>query len=493
MSLPILKAPQIREWDAYTIAHEPISSIDLMERAASRCLDQLIKDFNPQKVIIFCGVGNNGGDGLVMARLLSEMGIHVQVYVLEFSKKYSPDIKFHLNQLKEKPFIQIIQKNEIVEFTIQADVVVDAIFGSGLNRPVEDEWLGHLIQKINQSPSKVVAVDIPSGLFCWDNSTNPLKYVIQADVTYSFQTPKRSFLFADYEKYVGQFKIIDINLLSAFKTDNMVSFIQKEDIQFQTFSAFAHKGSRGHALFIGGFDNMFGSITLSALSAYRIGAGYVHVKMDSEGITVLLSHMAEAVVVDELQLSLIQTVKAIGIGPGLGTSDESKAMLIESFECQKPMVIDADAINLLAFHPELLKFIPTHSILTPHPKELERLIGKFESPEATLAAQIEFSINHQLYILQKGAYSKLSTPTGEVYVNSTGNPAMGVAGMGDTLTGIITSLLAQGYSPLESAKMGMFIHGFTADEWIKQHHRATLLPTELANFIPNTLYSLQNS
>lgn len=489
MSQKIYKAKQIRDWDAFTIKNEPIRSIDLMERAARKCVDEVIENNRFKTVSIFCGVGNNGGDGLVMARLFNLLNVKVDLYVLEFTPTYSSDFQLNLDRLPSdvKPlFIKDISgfKNEL-----KSDVIIDAIFGSGLNKEIELPWLVEIINRINESKSKVIAIDFPSGLFCFDNKMNTLKCAIEADETLTFQFPKMPFFFSRYERYVGHFKILDIGLHKDYNVNSKYEFIELDDIELLIKSKFSHKGTNGHLLLVGGFGKMYGAITLSAKSAYKSGSGYVYVKMNSEGHEVLLKHVLESVLVDDINL-IKHKLKAIAIGPGLGKSQEVKEDLIIAFNLNLPMVIDADAINLIAEDSVLLNCIPENAILTPHVKELERLIGKSDSEEEFLEKQLEFSIKHKVFVIQKGAYSKLTCPDDKVYINSTGNEGMAVAGMGDVLTGIIGSLLAQGYSSLQAAQYGMLIHGRAGDLLKKENGNIGFLPTELINILPKVFKDL---
>lgn len=483
MATRIYKAQSIRDWDQFTIKNEPIKSIDLMERAATICVESILERNTFKSVSIFCGVGNNGGDGLVIARLLAEINIEVNVIVLEFSNAYSKDFSVNLKRLPKSIKPLVIKSNMRFQNEIKTDLIIDAIFGSGLTREIDMPFLVDCIQQINRANRKVISIDFPSGLFCFDNSLNSLGTVIEANETYTFQVPKMPFFFSRYEKNVGEFKILDIGLHGDFKESSNYAYIDRKDIHLIPKSKFSHKGTNGHVLLIGGFDKMYGAITLSAKAAYRSGAGYVYVKMNPDGHTILLNHVLEAVIANDVQ-GIGGKLKALGIGPGLGQSDAALEILRIALEMKLPMVIDADALNLLASNQELLTKLPIHSILTPHVKELERLIGRASSEEKFLDKQIQFSKKHRVFVIQKGAYSKLTCPDGKVYINSTGNEGMAVAGMGDALTGIIAGLLAQGYSSLKSAQYGMLIHGVAGDVLKKDQGTIGMMPADLINILP---------
>ncbi len=494
MALPVYHAEQIRKWDAYTIQHEPIESVDLMERAGKACAERIQQRLSKsQSITIFAGVGNNGGDGLVIGRLLIEKGYTVHIFIVEFSSNYSNDFQENLNKLK--PIIlPIYLKKDNHTFSLDTNtVVVDAIFGTGLTRKIEADWLLKIIRKINGHSGETISIDLPSGLFCDDNSGHDLEGIVKAGLTLTFQAPKMPFFFKNYYPCVGDFEILNIGLHQEYKAITKYNYTQLNDILLIRKDKFSHKGSNGHALLVGGYENMFGSISLSAKAALKSGCGYVYVKMNRAGQSVLLSQVLEAVIVDDISL-VTPKVKAIGIGPGLGMSDDSLEVLSKVFKLNKPTVIDADAINLLAKHEFLLEFLPKHAIITPHLKELNRLLGTFGSEEQLLAAQVDFSKRYGVYIIQKGAYSKLTTPDGGVFFNSTGNQGMAVAGMGDVLTGIITAFLAQGYSAETSAKYGMLIHGTAGDSLKEKLGLIGYLPSDLIKELPkiiNTIYNKQ--
>lgn len=491
MSTPIYNTEQIKAWDKFTINNEPIASIDLMERAAHQCVDYILNENeNLKSVNIFSGVGNNGGDGLVMARALHFSNIKVHLFIVEFSKTYSEDFSTNMDMLGGNVIPTYVNDKHRLSEIPYAELNIDAIFGSGLNREVEDGWLGDLIKLINQSQLKTVAVDFPSGLFAFDNRLNRLKNVVKANETLTFQIPKLPFFFSRYECFVGDFKVIDIGLHPFFSVETDYELVDINDIEIKTLSKFAHKGTKGHLLLAGGFDKMYGSVTLATKSAYKMGCGYVFVKMEDEGIDVLLNHVLETVFIDNID-KVKDKLNAIVIGVGLGQSKNSLTLLKQVLAYNLPTVIDADALNLLSKHNEILEFIPKNSILTPHVKELMRLVGETDSDEELLEKQIEFSKSYQVYVIQKGAYSKLTCPDGKVIINSTGNNSMAVAGMGDVLTGVIGSLLAQGYSAEQSAKYSMLIHGKAGDLMRDEKGYFGNLPSDLIDFLPSVMNGLR--
>jgi len=461
MSLSIYAAEQIKSWDEYTIKNEPVSSIDLMERAALECTRYLIANYEFKSCKIYCGTGNNGGDGLAIARQLRDRGKAVKVCILKVSTDYTIDYSANLDRLPKDIGLTEIWSGTDKDVTNE-DIVLDAIFGSGLNRPIESGWLGDIVEQINQLKQPVIAIDLPSGLFCDDNSVNALNYVVKADETLTFQIPKRVFFFSKYRSFIGKFSVLDIELKSDFYAANNFYLLNLEEVSLKARDQFSHKGKNGHLMVIGGMDQMYGAAILSAKAAYRTGCGYLFVMMSSEAIFNSIKELNEAIYINDSDLIIPEKTEAIAIGPGLGKSDKAEALLDMALNAGLPLVLDADALNIIADN-DWLERIPADSILTPHTKELERLIGPVDTEESFLNRQLGVSIEQEVFIIQKGAYSKLTTPYGYVYINSTGNEGMAVAGTGDVLTGIIGALLAQGYEPKLAAQYGMLIHGHAGD------------------------------
>lgn len=482
--MKIYDANGIREWDQFTIQNEPISSLDLMERAAKNCTTHLLGTVAFDSIHFFCGKGNNGGDGLVMARKLHAFGKKVKISICEVSERGTEDFEANLSRLSEG--IEIEYLNADSQFTTEADTIVDCLFGSGLNRPIEG-WLASRIEEVNESGKVIVSVDIPSGLFVEDNSQNPLQHVIKADYTFSFQIPKFAFFFAPYEAYTGVVKIVNIGLSAKFSGKSIAELISVDLFADRIQSNFIHKGSKGFLTFIGGSENMVGAALLSSLAAFRAGCGYVGVYCDADGKTALFSRVPEAIYLGSEFIVANPKTKAIAIGPGLGLEEKSLKAVENAFASNLPVVLDADGINLLAANEFLLRSIPKGTILTPHLKELERLVGKSASPEEFLDKQVEFSKTYQVYIVQKGAWSKLTTPTGQIFINPTGNPGMATAGMGDALTGIIGSFLAQGLSPFQAAMQGIYYHGKAGDIVSRDQGQIGIITRDVINALPKAM------
>ncbi len=476
MSLKIFNSGQIKEIDSYTIENEPVKSISLMERAAGKCTGWIVEKYDNQCVFsIFIGPGNNGGDGLAIARQLAEKKYQVFVYLVKISEQLAEDAQANLEKLQnnKKASIQTIQNKEEIPRISAEQVIVDALFGTGLSRPVEGV-AGEVIQKINKSEATVISIDIPSGLMSEDNSGNNFDNIIKASHTLSFQFPKLAFFFSDNAQYVGNWHILPIGLHPRVIQD-MASrhlFLTRPDFEkmIMVRKKFSHKGTFGHALLIAGSYGKMGAAVLGSRACLRTGAGLCTVHIPRVGYEIMQTTVPEAMVsVDDSKKAFsyllhLNRYTAIGIGPGIGTRKKTKKGLAELlYNIERPVVIDADAINILGEKKELLAKIPPESILTPHPKEFARIAGKSSNKYDQLKKLIEFACNYSVYVVLKGAYTRVACPDGICYFNSTGNPGMATAGSGDVLTGIILSLLAQDYPPRKAALLGVYLHGLAGD------------------------------
>lgn len=471
--MKIFNTQQIRELDATTIVHEPIGSIDLMERAALTFVDWFTTLFpdSLQKVVIYCGPGNNGGDGLAVARLLNQRFYSVQVFYCAIGSGTSPDFRKNWARLPRwnQLMAQELKEGESFPQIDPSAVLIDAIFGSGLNRAITGYW-GELLHFLNQHPGCKVAIDVPSGLFT-DGPTTGITF--QADYTLGFELPKLAYFFAENERRVGQWQVRSIGLDPLFiqdeKTPNYYLDEQTTKSLLKKRHKHAHKGSFGHALLISGSYGMMGAAQLSAKACLRSGIGLLSIHSPKCGYPFLQISTPEAMVsVDhhEFQWSeapRLDKYAAIGVGPGLSTK-ATVVIALDQFldRCTTPLVLDADALNIIAAQG-WQKRIPANAILTPHPKEFERLFGASANEFERLERLRENAQNLQIYILLKGAYSCFADPLGNCYFNSTGNPGMATGGSGDVLTGIITGLLGQGYTPLHSGLLGMYVHGLAGD------------------------------
>jgi len=466
--MKILSAEQIRKWDEFTILNEPVSSLDLMERAAAKCTAWIEERFQDKVFKIFCGKGNNGGDGLAIARQLADKKISCDVYILETGSLGTDDFQANLNRLHSCPVqIHFIQHRDFFPGIDKNNIVIDALFGSGLNRALKG-LAAALAEHINTADAPVIAIDLPSGMFC-DKATNS-KAVVIANDTLTFQTLKLCFLFPENEPFFGDVHILDIGLHPGYSTtiNSLYNFVDSEIIKkiYKPRKNFSHKGTYGYALIIAGEKGKMGAAVMCTKACLRAGAGLVSTMIPEDEFAIIQTAVPEAMVMKHEALETLEWTKytTIGIGPGIGTGKEG-AMLLQNVlsHFNNAIVIDADALNILSANKELLGELPPGSILSPHPKEFERLFGKTANqPEKIQAAKLHAQ-KFFIYIILKGHNSVLACPDGEIYFNSTGNPGMATGGSGDVLTGILTGLLAQGYSSKETCLMGMFLHGLAAD------------------------------
>ena len=471
--MKILSPNQLKEADKYTIENEPVSSIDLMERAAKSCVD-FIANYaknHDTTITVFCGVGNNGGDGLAIARLLIEKGfVNIKTYVVEFSNNYSLDFTTNYKRLEKLARIKHIVDGDFLP-DIDEGIVVDAIFGVGLNKSPYG-FTKELIQKINKSNVEVISIDMPSGLFANDHNLDA-DSIIKADFTLTFETPKLSLLLPYYGKFVGELIIKRIFLHPDFlkEVETNYFYVGEDYISkfFKKRYKFSHKGTYGHSLMVGGSLGKMGAIQMATRAAVKSGSGLVTSLVPKSGYQIMQIAVPEAMVLveeenDANELNSVINPSAIGIGPGMGTDNSSMEILRHFFEQNStPLVLDADALNLISKHRDLLEILPEGAILTPHPKEFERLVGKWNNDFEKLKLASEFAINYQVVLVLKGAHTAIFDYQGNIYFNSTGNPALATGGSGDVLTGIITSLLAQGMSNKDAAITGVYIHGLAAD------------------------------
>lgn len=470
--MKIFSAAQMQKWDAYTIANEPITSIDLMERAATVCSKWLIgKNFGQQHFRVFCGKGNNGGDGLAIARLLIKHHCKVTVYILEFGNTGTVDFQTNLERLHEYTAdIHFIQSPDFFPGLQESDIIIDALFGTGLNKPLEGISAA-LVNHIIQFKAIVISIDLPSGLSADKSAAG--NTVITATHTLTFQNYKLAFLLPENENYCGKVHILHIGLHKTFEEEELAAFELTDAALITTIykprKKFANKGTYGHAALITGSYGMMGAAVLAARACLRSGVGKLTSYIPKCGYDILQVSAPEAMCIvagEEHILSAINIDEfdAVGIGPGLGKDPAIINLLKEVFNTITiPMLIDADALNIMAQQATLLATIPPLSILTPHPKEFERLFGYVSNGFERLRLALRKSKEHNIYIVLKGHYSFISTPEGRGYFNCTGNPGMATAGSGDVLSGIITALLAQNYKPEQACILGTWLHGMAGD------------------------------
>lgn len=492
--MKILTAQQIRETDAYTIATEPIRSIDLMERASQAFVDWFVSHYskNPS-ILIIAGAGNNGGDALAVARLLFKKSFQVEVFLALPKSEGSQDYQTNLNRLP--PEIKITDK-----ISTETDVIIDGLFGSGLSREVEGK-LAEIIESVNSSGKEVVSIDIASGLGC--DTVAIGTSIIKPTYTISFQLPKLAFMLVDNVRYIGHWSVVDIGLDQKGIVNQNTDYYYQEEADIKPLikvrEKISHKGIFGHSLIIGGSYGKIGAIVLASKACLRSGAGLVTSLIPQCGYEILQSSVPEVMCqtkgdnhLESVDMDSINQYSAIGIGPGLGKSQGALTLLSDIIKSFKgPLLVDADALNLLAENPELIELLPKNSILTPHVGEFNRLVGQQSNGLDRLKAQQRFSKKHQLIIVLKGANTSISDIDGKVWFNSTGNAGMATAGSGDVLSGMITSFLGQGYAPFHAARIGVFMHGLAGDFVKKELGEPSIIASDLTERISEVFISLE--
>ncbi len=489
--MKIFTAPQTKELDKATIIEQNLQTTELMERAAKAFTSWFSKHYDfRQKVQVFCGIGDNGGDGLAIARLLYERDYDVTVYVLKFSDKFTKDFKRNLESLRYRSVkvIHIEVGDGLPELDTEA-ITIDAILGSGLSRPVEG-WLGRIIEQVNTTVKNVIAVDIASGLFSDEHTDN---ITIMPKETFCFELPKLAFFFPENYQRVGNWYVDTINSSKKTidETETPYFYVTPEMIlnTYKPRSKFDHKGTYGRALLIAGSKGMMGAAVLAGKACMRSGVGLATIHVPQCGYAIVQTAMPELMVtVDANKNSFsevpdLERYNAIGIGCGLGEDEATQAALKTFLETVKhPLVIDASALNIIAKNG-WQNLIPKESVITPHHGEFKRLFGETSNDFERNNLQREKAKELGIYILLKGAHSSIACPNGNCYFNSTGNPGMATGGSGDVLTGIITAFLTQHYSPLEAAMLGVYLHGFAGDLAAEEHGFESMIAGDIVKYL----------
>ncbi|GER60486.1 bifunctional NAD(P)H-hydrate repair enzyme [Patiriisocius marinus] len=469
--MKIFSSKQFYEADKITTEKQGITSVDLMERAATQIYGWLHQRLQGAQVPIhiFCGIGNNGGDGLALGRLLVENGYLVKCYIANYTDKRSPSFLTNYSRYKDvtKNWPLLMTCVEDFPAIAREDIIIDALFGIGLNRPPEG-WVKQLIQHINTTPAYKLSIDIPSGLYA-EQAITDHEAIIKPNHTLTFQAPKLSFFLPESGPYVTFYEILNIGLDEEYMqtTKPVAQLIAKPQAQrfYKQRNKYAHKGNFGHALVAAGSYGSMGAAVLSTKSTLRIGAGKVTAFIPECGYNIMQISVPEALVQTDVNPKVLSKIEfdfmpdAIAVGMGMGTGKESVAALrglLKKVTC--PILLDADALNCISSTKTLLKLIPQNAILTPHSGELERLIGEWSDDYDKIEKTKAFSKKYNVIVIIKGA-NTIIISEGEMYINTTGNPGMATAGSGDVLSGVITGLVAQGYDPLMSSVFGVYLHG----------------------------------
>lgn len=505
--MKIFTSAQIRELDQYTTEHERTTSLDLMERSALAIVNEITAIWSPQTpFVVFAGPGNNGGDALAVARLLHEAGYQVTTYLFNIHNKLSDDCAANRRRLLEgkwaKQFVEVTLNFDPPQLSAET-VVVDGLFGSGLNKPLSGGFAS-LVKYINQSPARVVSIDMPSGLMTEDNTYNIRANIVRAHLTLTLQQKKLAMLLADNQPYLGQVRILDIRLSEEFirKTDAPYRITEPEDLlpMLRRRGEFVHKGDMGHALIVAGSYGMAGAAILATRACLRAGVGKVTIHTPRKNNDILQNAVPEAVIdIDRDDQSFTETTatedfEAMAIGPGLGRAESTAiAMIAQLRRATCPCVIDADGLNILSNHRAWMQQLPKEVVMTPHDAELDRLTGSTSNGSYDrLSKARDMAERLNAYIVLKGRYSALCLPDGHVIFNPTGNPGMATAGSGDVLTGIITGLLARGYQQREACLLGMYLHGLAGDLAAHDLGQESLIASDIIRYLPKAIMRISN-
>ncbi len=504
----ILTAAQARAVDALTCQTQGTSLLDLVERAAGalhRALQPWLATGRVQRILLCCGPGHNGGDGLALARLLAQAGevgrsnCPIQVLALPAERPAADWLANRARLPAAVRFTPLTSEADLPPL-LATDLVIDALFGTGLNRPLTG-LAAAVVAHLNAGPATVVSVDLPSGLLT-DTPTPPTAPVVQAAHTFTFQAPKLPLLLPATGGFAGEWEVLDIGLdLSQTVANQHLTEVADLTAWLRPRARFAHKGTYGHALLLAGARGKLGAAVLAARATLRAGVGLLTVQVPACGYDVLQNQVPEAMTLtdaaDELTALGTDTLapyQALGLGPGIGqhpaTAALLDAVLIQCREQDLPLVLDADALNLLARRPDWRRALPPRCLLTPHPKEFERLAGPAPDDFARLDLLRQLATETGAYILLKGAFSVVAAPDGALFFNPTGNPGMATGGTGDALTGIILSLLAQGLPPLAAARLGMLAHGRAGDLARDQHGERGMTAGDLVNEVGRAFQAL---
>ncbi|MDI1354945.1 MAG: NAD(P)H-hydrate dehydratase [bacterium] len=503
--MKLFSTEQIKEIDHYTIEHEGITSLDLMERAALACVARISKLVSSEEEVrVFCGKGNNGGDGLAITRLLRERGFNATAFVINYTETFSPDAETNYQVLKKKfpeALSDLNNSSELLSLPKNTNcVVLDALLGTGLSKPVEG-FLGEVISFLNNSPCRIISIDMPSGLYV-DKCSVKNTSIIRSSLCLSFQFPKLSFLLPENGLYVPEFEILDIGLSEKKiqETSSNYYYLTKKDIAYllKKRAKFSHKGTYGHALLLAGSKGKSGAALIASKACLRSGAGLLTLQSTKDTITALHSYLPEAMSREDAhddylsELKDPQDVDAICFGPGVGTQEDTQNVLKKLLQYYHgKLVLDADGLTILSENKTWLTFLPPAAILTPHPKEFERLTEKATDDYEKLQILKQFSLKFNCIVILKGAHTCIAMPDGNLFFNSSGNAGLAKGGSGDGLSGILLGLLTRGYSAPQVALIGTFVHGYAADLCAKEYSLESILISDVIEQIPMAFKDLE--
>ncbi len=505
--MKVYTASELKQVEAYAIEHEPIASIDLMERAAIAIVEEIKLIKGPEAPVkVFAGSHNNGGDALAVSRLLSKEGYNVEVFLFNTNGHLTTECSINktriLQDCPEIIFHEISTKIDLPHIT-KEDLIIDGLFGIGLTGSLNNSYL-LLLNFLNNSEGTIISIDIPSGMNSEDNSQIMSHQIVHADYTLSIQAVKPAFLLADCQKYIGKLKILDIGMEDSGHPELETKYTLNEENNIKQLikprNPFGNKGTFGNGLLIAGCYGMAGAAIISAQAAMRSGIGKLTIHTPTINNVILQTTVPQAVLRHDKDNYVFTTVEntegyqAVAIGPGLGQNNNTDIALLEQIaHTTQPLVIDADALNILSKHKGWLQQVPKQSILTPHPKEFSKLFGESHSDYEMLNIAREKAGHYQIYIVLKNHYTAICSPSGHIYFNTTGNSGMATAGTGDALTGILLSYLSQGYSTIDACRLGCYIHGLAGDIAAEKYTEEGMNVMDLIQEIPSAIKKLKNS
>jgi NAD(P)H-hydrate epimerase len=501
MGINVFTSQERREIDAFTISHDNISSIDLMERASWQCSSWIMSKFSrSHKIYIFCGKGNNGGDGLAIARQLAINDYEVTVFHLFPVDEFSKDALINYQRLHDLKRVSVyyIDTIDIIPVFSSDDIIVDAILGSGLNHSLEGK-IANVVECLNRMDACKIAIDIATGL-SGEGIVNNGDLALAVQYTLTFQYPFLSFFFPENQQYIGQWLVMDIGLNASCIKSVKYSFVSKNDIIIKQRNAFSYKNQWGHALIFAGSRGMMGAAILSSKACLKSGSGLVTVHVPKNLGSLVHVAFPEAIVSHDQTEDFISSMpdinlySAIAMGPGMGKNPATHDLIFQVIcNVRVPLVLDADALNILSQHSDWLTKLPENTIITPHPGEFDRLFGKCSNSAERLSLQIAMATKYRIIIILKGHHTSIVTSDGRCFFNSTGNAGMATAGSGDVLTGIVLSFLCQGYIPAQAAIQGVFLHGMAGDIALKSHGYESLIASDIIDSLGKAFVSLYES
>lgn len=505
---------EMQQMDQYTTEKIGLPGVVLMENAGSKVASEILEDssFEKPRVLVLAGGGNNGGDGFVIARRLFDAGVETKLYLLVAPEWLKGDAKVHFDVYLNRGLpIFYFQENSLEGLKTelkQADIIVDAILGTGVNGPVREPFSG-VISLVNEHAVRklIISVDIPSGVS--SDSGKVYGVAVKAAKTITFVFPKKGFFLNDGPMYIGEWKTVDISVPPSIAADLgfQLPFVINKELAYASVPErpkHGHKGTFGHALIMGGSRNYVGAPIFSAKSALQSGAGLVTLAVPESIYPIAAAQNPESLflplsdrnghfdrkAIDQLSTRLDQ-FDSVAVGPGMGRfagGEGVVAGLLSSLSSQS-IVIDADALYLLRENLNLVRTYRGHVIFTPHPGEMARLVNKSvqEVEEDRLGLAANFAKEYNVFLLLKGHRSVIATPDGDVYINPFGHDALGKGGSGDVLTGLIASFLAQGAPPVDALVAASYLHARAGEEKAKTLSHYGVTPSDIVEGVKELL------